>query len=335
MLQRPAILSARASSRAMLSLARADGRIVAVGERGIVLLSDDSGVSWRQAKVPVSVTLTRVWFVNSKLGWAVGHGGVVLHSEDGGETWISQLDGKKAAALVLEAVRSQGTEGRVNVQKLAAEAERLVADGPDKPFLDVYFPDANHGLIVGAYGLAFATEDGGKHWQPILHQIPNPLGRHLYRIHSTGNDLFIAGEQGVLVKSTNGGKSFTEVTTPYAGTYFGLLDGANGELVVHGLRGNAFWSGDAGHAWQKIETSGLGTLVAGLRLADDSLLLIDETGLVLKSNDGGRHFDRLKKEDQPSLIAGAVQAKDGSVLLAGVRGIKRLSPSIKLVEENK
>ncbi len=54
------------------------------GERGIVLLSDDAGVSWRQAKVPVSVSLTAVQFVDAEQGWAVGHLGVVLHTQDGG-----------------------------------------------------------------------------------------------------------------------------------------------------------------------------------------------------------------------------------------------------------
>ena len=93
----------------MLAITRAGARLVAVGERGSILLSDDSGVSWRQAKVPVSVTLTAVQFPNAKAGWAVGHLGVVLHSADGGETWAKQLDGREAASLVLEAAKKNAT----------------------------------------------------------------------------------------------------------------------------------------------------------------------------------------------------------------------------------
>ncbi|MCX7168911.1 MAG: glycosyl hydrolase, partial [Proteobacteria bacterium] len=37
----------------LAAVARAGNRLVAVGERGIVLLSDDNGVTLRQAKVPV------------------------------------------------------------------------------------------------------------------------------------------------------------------------------------------------------------------------------------------------------------------------------------------
>jgi hypothetical protein len=37
------------------------------------------------------------------------------------------------------------------------EAEGLVQDGPDKPFLGLHFADAKRGWVVGAYGLALAT----------------------------------------------------------------------------------------------------------------------------------------------------------------------------------
>jgi len=330
-LQRPAMHSARAGNRVLLAVTRADKRLVAVGERGIVMLSDNNGNAWRQAKVPVSVSLTRVWFAGARKGWAVGHGGVVLHSADGGETWTKQLDGLQAATLVRDAIRAKVGESGEAAHTQVAEAERLVAEGPDKPFLDVHFSDENHGLIVGAYGLAFVTEDGGKHWQPWLNRIPNPKGKHLYKIHVTGNDIYIAGEQGALFHSSDAGNIFTEVTTPYAGTYFGVLTGTKGELLVYGLRGNAYWSGDAGQNWQKVDSGGAGTLTAGMRLSDGSLLLVDEAGRLLKSSDGGRRFQRLQ-EGQPTLISGVAEADDGSLHLAGVRGITRVSLSTKLAE---
>src|ERR1700736_1725395 len=59
---RPAIMVERAAYAALMDVTRAGDRMVAVGEHGIVILSDDSGRSWRQAKVPVSVTLTAVKF---------------------------------------------------------------------------------------------------------------------------------------------------------------------------------------------------------------------------------------------------------------------------------
>jgi photosystem II stability/assembly factor-like uncharacterized protein len=62
----------------LTGIARAGKRLVAVGERGIVVLSDDDGATWRQASVPVSVTLAAVQFPTPTQGWVVGHYGVVL-----------------------------------------------------------------------------------------------------------------------------------------------------------------------------------------------------------------------------------------------------------------
>src|SRR5262249_1628877 len=90
-LDTPAIQSARASRTLFNGLARAGDRIVAAGQRGQILYSDDSGQSWKQAAVPLAADLVAVAFPTAKQGWAVGHGGVILHSADGGATWTRQF----------------------------------------------------------------------------------------------------------------------------------------------------------------------------------------------------------------------------------------------------
>ena len=65
----------------------AGSRLVVVGERGHVLLSDDNGASWAQASVPVRVLLTAVHMRGERTGWAVGHDATILRTRDDGETW--------------------------------------------------------------------------------------------------------------------------------------------------------------------------------------------------------------------------------------------------------
>ena len=62
LLDLPAVRSARSLSGLMLDVTRAGERLVAVGAYGNILYSDDSGNSWRQARVPVQVSLTAVSF---------------------------------------------------------------------------------------------------------------------------------------------------------------------------------------------------------------------------------------------------------------------------------
>ena len=87
-------------------MARAGERLVAVGERGRIILSDDNGVTWRQVHSPTSVTLTHVTFATPVDGWAVGGMGIVLHSADGGLSWTKQLDGIQAADIALAAANA-------------------------------------------------------------------------------------------------------------------------------------------------------------------------------------------------------------------------------------
>jgi hypothetical protein len=130
-LERPALPSARAPNAVLLAVVRADGRLVAAGERGVIVYSDDDGSTWAQAEVPASVSLTNLYFVTATKGWAVGHSGVVLHTEDRGRTWAKQLDGRQAVRLVFRAAEVRAAEGPRHAARQLAEARRLVDDGPD------------------------------------------------------------------------------------------------------------------------------------------------------------------------------------------------------------
>jgi photosystem II stability/assembly factor-like uncharacterized protein len=326
-LERTAVDSTRLTRSVILAVTDAGGRLVAVGERGQILLSDDNGAAWRQAKVPVSVTLTAVRFATPSQGWAVGHFGVVLHTEDGGESWVMQLDGTRAGQLAYEYfdARKPGANGNMALAKeqLAAAAQ-LRDDGPDKPFLDLYFENATTGFIVGAYDLIFRTQDGGKTWQPWQDRIANPRGLHLNGIVGAGSDIFVAGEQGSFFRSTDRGESFAALPTPYTGSYFGLVRVGNGDLIIFGLRGNAFRSSDQGATWLRVETNTTASITAGVLLRDGSVALVTQAAQILLSEDQGRSFRALAVEGSGPL-AGISQMPDGRLSVVGTRGIRSVS----------
>jgi photosystem II stability/assembly factor-like uncharacterized protein len=83
----PAAQSSGAAKASLVAAARAVKRTVAVGDHGIVVLSDDDGKTFHQAKsVPARATLNDVTFVSDKGGWFVAHWGGILYRVDGGET---------------------------------------------------------------------------------------------------------------------------------------------------------------------------------------------------------------------------------------------------------
>lgn len=327
-LDRPALISVKAHQGALLAVGRAGQRLVAVGERGIVLLSDDDGRTWSQAKVPVSVLLTAVHFVDAKSGWAVGHGGVVLHSIDGGSTWSLQLDGRRAAKIEAEAAHKAVREGDEFSRQRLANAERFVQEGPDKPFLDVYFEDSQRGLVVGAYGLAFATDDGGRTWSSLVEALRDPSGRHLYKVLATQDATLIAGESGAIYRRAAGATSFSKMDSPYSGSFFGAVALSGGDTLLFGLRGNAFrWKSGSGE-WRTIEAGTIGNFTTGMALPDGRVLLCDDFGRVHLVAANADRAVALENVQLPS-ISGVAQAPDQSIVLASVRGTQRVDIQVR------
>jgi photosystem II stability/assembly factor-like uncharacterized protein len=317
-LARPALKAERLQGRTWLALAVAGRRIVAVGERGLVALSDDHGASWRQANTPVSTTLTCVSFVDARLGWAAGHAGTILHTVDGGATWTLQADGRSVAREVQASVAPGGEA--VQAAGMTAVAAQLVADGPDKPFLDIQFSDANHGVAVGAYGLALRTRDGGRTWRSFMHLVPNPKGLHLYAVRTVGDTVWLAGEQGYFARSANGGRAFAAIDTPYRGSYFALAAHGKG-VVMAGLKGNAFQVSADGTAFSRIEGAPPVSFSGVAVLRDGRLAFTNQAGQVLLSSRDGARLAVLPGAPRAPLSAVA-EAPDGRLVLAGAAGLE-------------
>lgn len=319
-LDTPAAKSALAPRALVNGLARSGERIVAVGQRGHVLLSDDQGRSWRQAEVPVSSDLVAVTFPSGADGWAVGHDGVVLHSTDAGLRWTRVLDGRQVGALMVERYRREaGAAGAAALK----EAERFAAQGAENPFLDVGFEDAATGYLVGAFGLILRTTDGGATWEPLLHATDNPKAMHLYAVRRIGGEVYIVGEQGLLLKLDRASGRFRAIELPYKGTLFGIT-GSERAVVVHGLRGSVLRSTDAGRSWQAVNTGLQVGLTASSIDAQGRIVLVSQAGHVLVSRDDGASFAPASTEK--TVPAAAVAAVGPSTLVVGgPRGVSPLT----------
>jgi photosystem II stability/assembly factor-like uncharacterized protein len=310
-LDRPA-LAVRAPERAvLLGAAMAGDRIVAVGERGIVVVSDDGGHRWTQSPTPTSVTLTAVRFVDARRGWAIGHGGTVLVSRDGGASWTRQLDGRRAAQIAVDAARETGDA------RLIADAERLVTDGPDKPFLDLVVSEKRV-LVIGAYGLALASVDGGQTWTSWIGRLPNPKGLHLYVVRQRGDTLLLAGERGLVLMSHDDGQSFRRVETPYQGSFFAaeLLTGST-EILLAGLRGNALRSPDGGANWSSLAAPVPVSITATAVDSRGQVLAANQAGMLMSVE--GERLVQIRNVELPPLN-GLLATSNRSILALSFQG---------------
>jgi photosystem II stability/assembly factor-like uncharacterized protein len=309
----------------MTAVAKAGpGRLVAAGWRGLVAVSTDAGRTWRQAKVPVSVDLTCLSFTSPQRGWAAGADGVLLESSDGGMTWQKRGDGNLMARWMVERYQARATAnpGDTAISAALNESRAYQREGPGRPFLDIAFEGEQLGYLVGAYGIAFRSGDGGATWDPIFDRIDNPNGYHLYALAQHRGEIFIAGELGTLLRLDRARDRFVKVATPYEGTFFTLV--ATGEaLLAAGLRGNAYVSHDGGRSWDRSDFGGAlpGSFSSGTVAGSKDIVLGTQSGQVFHSRDAGRRFQPVGVK-APMLYSALLVPEAGRLLTAGSRGVR-------------
>ncbi|MDY0012654.1 MAG: YCF48-related protein [Rhodocyclaceae bacterium] len=308
----------------MSGIARAGNHLVAVGVRGLILVSEDDGNSWQQASVPVSSDLLGVNFPTDKDGWAVGHDGVVLHTADGGLSWERQLDGRQAQKLLTDHFQALMDRGNPDAQRFLQDVKINYADGPEQALLGVWFKDAKNGFVCGSFGTLLATRDGGKTWESWVEKVDAPMPVHYNAILGTKKGgVYIASEKGVIFQLDQKGQRFIPVETGYAGTFFSLVEAGDAVLAL-GLRGTAYRMATAqGSGWAKVDT-GVGSAFTGsVTLANGEALVVTQTGQALSTSDSGSRF-RTVPVSKPMLFTGVALARGNEAVAVGTAGVRRI-----------
>jgi len=267
----------------LLDAQRLGSRIVAVGDRGYIVASDDRGATWHRAKAPAAPMLTGIDFLDSQHGIAVGHDSVILLTADGGENWTLQFSAPKE----------------------------------QRPLLDVRMIDKDFAIAVGAYGAYYESHDGGKTWaaRKIIAD-----DKHLNCILDLGEGrMMIFGEAGTILTTVDGGKTWTPQQSPYKGSLFNALVAADGAVVAFGMRGNIYRSADHGKTWQQVDNASSATLIGGEKLPDNSLVLTGAAGTALVSRDDGKSFQPIETQGTRTLTK-PIAGSDATILLMGEGG---------------
>jgi len=284
-------LAPLAARSLLLDATRAGERMVAVGEHGHVLVSDDRGTTWRQIVVPTRSTLTAVVFPTPLDGFAVGHDAVILRTNDGGERWTLQYSDPNL----------------------------------ESPLLDVWFADATHGLAVGAYGLALETRDGGSSWTARM--LSDRDVHHNAITASADGQLFVAGEAGSLFRSDDAGATWQALSIPQPASLFGAIGLDDRGVIVFGLRGRVFHSQDAGESWRAIETDTEASLMGGAVGDDGELVLGGITGVILSGTVDAPRLELGQRPDRKA-VSTAAALPGGGVLWIGAFGAEPASAAV-------
>ena len=262
--------------------------LVAVGERGAVLRSTDSGQTWQRCPVPTSATLTAVAFAADLThGWIVGHDATLLATTDGGRTWTAQH----------------------------------ATDQLDTSLLTVCALDAQTVFATGAYGQGFVTHDGGQTWQAI-HPWDEDLHLNALALTPTGT-LLLAGERGLLLRSTDQGVTWQRIESPYESSFYGLSPLGGTSMLAYGLRGHLIRSDDDGRTWQPVPSAPTALIATSVQRPEGALVLAGQARAFLVSRDGGHAFVPWSP-GLTTAVAKLLVAPDGTLLAFGEAGVTRL-----------
>jgi len=270
----------------LLSVARANSVVFAVGERGHILSRHAGSDQWIQSPVPTQALLTAVFMLDDQLGWAVGHDAVILKTLDGGKSWS------------------------------------ILHQAPDeqRPLMDIWFRDKDNGFAIGAYGYLLHTGDGGKTWEPQI--INEEHDFHLNAI-TPGEDgqLFIAAEAGYVYRSKDMGNTWDTLNPPYEGSFFDIVYLGSGRIVVAGLRGHVFVSENAGNDWREVQTGVQASLNSVIRLNNGQILIAGHSGRLLLSDAGHDSFYAYQFPDRRAL-SDIIETESNQVLIVGEGGAR-------------
>lgn len=211
-------------------------RALIAGYGGKILETTDGGASFNKIETGTDLALYKL-FARGNQVWVTGQEGLILHSADGGKTWQKQDSGTK------------------------------------NYLFSIFFTDDNHGFAVGDKSTLAETTDGGKTWKARKVALPTESADTemalamedpvFYDVRFTNEQTgWIAGEFGQLLKSTDGGQSWTPhqktLMTPESGivdpmdlpTFFGEFMINDREGLAAGLDGRIARTRDGGATWR-------------------------------------------------------------------------------------
>ena len=199
----------------------------------------------RQPETKQPEQIERVYFSDSRHGWAWGGGrkdqyaeqpGTFLSTVDGGQNWneipypfpqnvwsIFFLNSQTAWANDADGGLYRTNDGGLNWTKLNGKMPEMLFDS-------IFFLDGNYGWVAGRSGRLANTSDGGRTWKKI-HSI-----RDEFKMRSVGffdrEHGWAVGDNGALLYTADGGESWSDYSI---GGYGDLKD-----LVL--FRGRGGWA---------------------------------------------------------------------------------------------
>jgi photosystem II stability/assembly factor-like uncharacterized protein len=286
----------------------------AAGERGMVLHTNDGGISWEFQQTDTLVQYNDVQFVNADVGWVVGQKGTIMKTENGGNGWINQYSGEGlyfTSISVIDAQTGWITGSYPNPIEHYGRILQTI-DGGDSwikidsllniQLTDIVFTDQNHGWVIGNYyklddhdwyGVISRTVDSGDAWNRDTLDFESYLSSITFVDSITGwiagidRESTISPYEGIVLKTEDGGITWTEQfrQNRVIPSDIQFVDQSHGWFTNAWSNSSFFATNDGGDSWSE-QSLGETEALNSLYFLNDTLgWLVGESGLIIRAGD--------------------------------------------------
>ena len=272
----------------------------AVGDGGLILNTTDGGTTWNKQLIQYSAPFTQsMWlydveFRNEMTGWTCGMDGYVNNTTDGGNSWntittasfnylysVCFPDDNDTGWVcgrsgTIQKTVNSGINWFAQTSGTSQHLNSIVVDNFGFPATNIGWCVGNNGTILG-YGLVWVA-------------LPSPTTNDLNSVFPvTSNDVFIAGNTGTILKTTDSGLNWSiktsGTTEDLKSIYFinsntGYVCGANGKIKI---------STDGGDVWTD-QTSGTSSTLNSIDFEEtitENGYAVGDNGTIVSTTNGG------------------------------------------------
>jgi photosystem II stability/assembly factor-like uncharacterized protein len=318
----------------------------AVGERGVVVRSNDHGQTWTTAITPVDCSLQSVCFLTNRMGWIAGYrvisgtsqlSAVLFQTRDGGESWTDlaatpQISGSDAmttstlpgilhvrffgldeAMAVTLPVHQRGGAGIFRSDDGGQSWTSLATDQAGSSWNTGGFLSMAEGVVVGQHqSYAAVVSD-----QAVVINPSQPTLRQMrgVSLNADGSG-WIVGDNATIFTTQNSGVTWEPPATELPKSTSELSDlctvAHHGELVLLGGHPGAcvFRSTTNGQQWDTVQIPATGRITK-LRFASEGIVLaVGSFGQILRSEDDGQIWNAVRSSNFRSGVLNLVTNAD-------------------------
>ncbi len=267
----------------------AQKKLMAIGENGVLLVSEDGGTQWQTIALPSQAALTGLISITAQKMIISCADGSILRSENNINEWELITGGSSAYPTGL-----------------------------------IYDPLHKTAIMLTADGEILISDDGGKLWAPVasIHEYLTDI-----TLIDAGKKLLASSANGTLLQSDNGGRTWSKLPPVTSASIDGLLAITDTTIVAYGEGGLLIQSNDTGNNWTILKTPVNDFVHQLLKTDANDWLAVGAKGLLLHSNNHGQDWHPIASAQQQSdyLLSIISDKKSGALVTAGPPGTILLS----------